>query len=96
MRAAQYSKQESSHLAPVALLMHQSDYQVKPLVGNRLIEVIEMPNFKEAALPCPALDMDEILQVVFSFAVHVFTVCIEVYLYLVSFSKYVFPTAFTK
>ncbi len=33
-----------------ALLAHSSDTQVKPILGNKTIEVIEKPEFKESAL----------------------------------------------
>lgn len=46
--------------SPVALLTHNSDSQVKPIVGNKTIEVVERPGFKEGSLPFPALDVQRL------------------------------------
>ena len=40
-----------SQFHPEALLLHPSDSQVKPIVGNKAIETIESIDFNEAALP---------------------------------------------
>jgi hypothetical protein len=46
--------------SPAALLAHSSDSQVKPIVGNKTIEVVERPGFKEGSLPFAALDVDRL------------------------------------
>jgi len=43
-----------------SLLMHSSDTQVKPIVGNKAIEAVERMPFKASALQFPYLDVAEV------------------------------------
>jgi hypothetical protein len=47
-------------LAVKDLLMHSSDLQVKPIVGNKAIEIIEKVVFKPATLPFPLLSIEDL------------------------------------
>lgn len=49
-----------STMTAESLLMHSSDTQVKPIVGNKAIDVVEKVPFKAAALPFSYLDATEI------------------------------------
>lgn len=51
-----------NQLSPDSLLMHASDTQVKPIVGNKAIEVIERVDFVESALPFEAFKIDQLSQ----------------------------------
>lgn len=42
------------------LLLHSSDTQVKPIVGNKAIEAVERLPFRSASLPFPYLDTSDI------------------------------------
>jgi hypothetical protein len=48
------------HLHPEMLCNHSSDVQVKPVVGNKLIEVIEKPSFRTGVLHFDAMSLSEI------------------------------------
>ena len=42
------------------LISHPMDVQVKPIVGNKGIEIIDVPPFKASSLPCKALTVSEV------------------------------------
>lgn len=42
------------------LIVHPSDLQVKPIVGNKAIEIIDVPPFKASGLPCKPLSLEEV------------------------------------
>ena len=47
-------------LSATHLIVHTSDTQVKPIVGNKAIEVIEKITIKGGVLPIPMLTLDEV------------------------------------
>ena len=47
-------------LSARALLMHASDGQVKPIVGNKAIEAIEKPPYKASGMPFNAIPPEEV------------------------------------
>jgi hypothetical protein len=42
------------------LIVHPSDLQVKPIVGNKAIEIIDVLPFKASSLPCKPLSLEEV------------------------------------
>jgi hypothetical protein len=54
------SDQFQNQLAPDSLLMHASDTQVKPIVGNKAIEVMERTDFIESTLPFEVVRSDQL------------------------------------
>lgn len=71
-----------NQLSPDNLLMHASDTQVKPIVGNKAIEVIERVDFVENALPFDVFKIDQLSQAS--------QTDLEVHLTQVRFSYFVF------
>jgi hypothetical protein len=62
---ASLTQQEQGQHAPVVsganvLIIHPTDLQVKPIVGNKTIEIIDVPTFKSSSLPCRPLTLDEV------------------------------------
>ena len=52
--------EKTEEFAACKLVVHPIDQQVKPIVGNKAIEVIDVPPFKGSTLPCKALSADDI------------------------------------